>query len=82
VGGIDGVRRLSAVAGYFVVEDGYVDVDEMRQSDDWPRGVLPAINDWLATPEGKGFAVRRDLELYGISCHPRGFLQRVALACG
>ena len=63
--------------GYFVVEDGCVDIEEMRLSDDWPRGVIPAIEEWLASDEGKRFTVRRDLELYGVSCHPHGFLQRV-----
>ncbi len=63
--------------GYFVVEDGCVDVDEMRVSPDWPRGVLPALHDWLATPAGSQFVVRRDLELYGVTSHPEGYLQRV-----
>lgn len=64
--------------GFFVVEDGCVDVDWMRTSEDWPRGVLPALTKWLATPQGSSFSVRRDLEVYGVSCHPSGFLQRVA----
>jgi hypothetical protein len=38
--------------------------------------VLPALDAWLATSEGGEFEQRRDLELYGITCHPRGFLQR------
>lgn len=63
--------------GFFVVEDGCVDVEELRLPD-WPRGVLPALHDWLATPDGAAFEVRDDLELYGISCHPSGFLQRSA----
>lgn len=62
--------------GYFVVEDGCVDVEEMRLAENWPRGVLPALHDWLMTEEGSDFTVRRDLELYGITCHPEGFLQR------
>jgi cephalosporin hydroxylase len=63
--------------GFFVVEDGCVDVEEMRpEGEAWPRGVLPALDRWLATPQGGAFEVRRDLEVYGISCHPRGFLQR------
>jgi cephalosporin hydroxylase len=62
--------------GYFIVEDGCVDIDELRVSDDWPRGVLPALRDWLQTDAGRAFSVRRDLELYGVSCHPEGFLQR------
>jgi cephalosporin hydroxylase len=63
--------------GFFVVEDGCVDIDELRADPTWPRGVLPAVRDWLESPAGSGFAVRRDLELYGVSCHPGGFLQRI-----
>jgi hypothetical protein len=65
-------------SGYFVVEDGSVDVEEMRLSESWPRGVLPALEAWLATSEGFEFTVRRDLERYGLSNHPHGFLQRTA----
>jgi cephalosporin hydroxylase len=72
-----GFSRFVTPGGFFVVEDGCVDVEEMRLSDDWPRGVLAAVHDWLATPAGSRFHVRRDLELYGVSCHPEGFLQRV-----
>ena len=71
-----GFARFVPVAGYLVVEDGCVDVEEMRVDDSWPRGVLPAVADWLASPDGQRFQVRRDLELYGMSCHPGGFLQR------
>lgn len=70
--------RFVPPGGYFVVEDGCVDVEEMRLSDDWPRGVLPALRDWLRTRQGQGFTSRRELELYGISCHPEGFLRRTA----
>jgi cephalosporin hydroxylase len=62
--------------GYFIVEDGSVDVDALRITDEWPRGVLPALRDWLQTTEGRDFYVRRDLELYGVTSHPYGFLQR------
>jgi cephalosporin hydroxylase len=72
-----GFARFVPVDGYFVVEDGSVDVDQMRL-EYWPRGVLPAIADWLESPEGASFRVRRDLELYGMSCHPGGFLQRTS----
>lgn len=68
--------------GYFVVEDGCVDVEELRVHPDWPRGVLPAVHEWLKRPAGSHFRQRRDLELYGISCHPEGFLQRVPLDPG
>ena len=69
--------RFVPVGGFFVVEDGSVDVDAMRMASDWPRGVLPAVRDWLLTDEGSRFVVRDELELYGISCHPQGFIQRV-----
>lgn len=71
-----GFAPLVAPGGYFVVEDGCVDIEEMRLSDDWPRGVIPAIEEWLRSPDGRGFVVRRDVELYGVTCHPHGFLQR------
>jgi cephalosporin hydroxylase len=64
--------------GYFVVEDGCVDVEAMRLSDEWPRGVLPALHDWLRTSPGRDFRISRELELYGISCHPEGFLRRLS----
>jgi cephalosporin hydroxylase len=72
-----GFARFVPVGGFFVVEDGCVDVEEMRPDPLWPRGVLPAIADWLETLEGRKFVVRRDLERYGITCHPSGFLERV-----
>jgi cephalosporin hydroxylase len=76
IAALDGFARFVPPQGFFVVEDGCVDVDELRLDPDWPRGVLPALHDWLQTPHGRAFRVRRDLELYGISCHPEGFLQR------
>jgi cephalosporin hydroxylase len=75
---LNALARYVPRDGYFVVEDGAVDVEELRVEDDWPRGVLPALRDWLQTPEGGTFTVRRDLELYGLSAHPSGFLQRTA----
>jgi cephalosporin hydroxylase len=73
---LDGLAGLISPGGFFVVEDGCVDVEELRLLPSWPRGVLRALRDWLQTSEGSAFEVRRDLELYGISCHPSGFLQR------
>jgi cephalosporin hydroxylase len=73
---LDGFHRFVGPDGYFVVEDGCVDIEELRLTPDWPRGVLPAVRDWLKTPAGSAFVVRRDLEIYGVSCHPNGFLQR------
>ena len=73
---LTGFARFVPPQGFFVVEDGCVDVEALRLDDAWPRGVLPALHDWLDTPQGREFTVRRNLELYGISCHPEGFLQR------
>ncbi len=75
---LDAFAALVPVGGFMVVEDGCVDVEALRISEDWPRGVLPALDDWLASGPGHDFEARRDLELYGVSCHPRGFLQRMA----
>lgn len=74
---LDGFSHLVPFGGYFVVEDGCVDIEEKRVTEQWPRGVLPALIDWLASGRGSEFTQRRDLERYGLSCHPQGFLQRV-----
>jgi cephalosporin hydroxylase len=70
-----GFSRFVGLGGFFVVEDGCVDIEALRISDDWPRGVLRALAEWLED-EAQGFTVRSDLELYGVTCHPGGFLQR------
>ena len=72
---LEGFARFVQPGGFFVVEDGCVDDEDLRL-EGWPRGVLPAARDWLTTPDGQAFTVRRDLELYGVTCHPEGFLQR------
>lgn len=74
-----GLRNYSDAVkpgGFFVVEDGGVDIEELRIDPSWPRGVLPAIHDWLDSDQGAAFSQRRDLELYGLGCQPEGFLQR------
>jgi cephalosporin hydroxylase len=71
-----GFSRFVAPGGFFVVEDGIVDLEPLRIAESLPRGVLPALEAWLES-EGDGFTTRPDLELYGVTCHPRGFLQRV-----
>jgi cephalosporin hydroxylase len=71
--------ELVPVGSFFVVEDGAVDVEEMRPPrwEHRPRGVIPALHEWLAD-EGQNFRVRRDLELYGLSSNVEGYLERVA----
>ncbi|MEW2636279.1 CmcI family methyltransferase [Streptomyces sp. NPDC048389] len=63
------------VGGYFVVEDGVVDVPQLCPPG-MPGGVVPAVRDWLTTDQGRDFEVRRELERYGVTCHPHGWLQR------
>ena len=75
---LSGFASFVSPGGFVVVEDGCVDIESMRLEDGWPRGVLPAVADWLAGPAGEAFVVRRDLELYGVTCHPGGLLQRRA----
>jgi cephalosporin hydroxylase len=77
MGALRGFSRFVGVGSFFVVEDGCVDVEEMRLTPDWPRGVLPALRQWMNAPGSDRFVVRRDLERYGISCHPEGFLARI-----
>jgi cephalosporin hydroxylase len=73
---LESLSRFVPPGGFFVVEDGVVDIDELRANEDWPRGVLPAVHDWLETEHGGEFEMCRALELYGVTCHPHGFLQR------
>ena len=75
---LTGFARFVPPQGFFVVEDGCVDCEAMRLREDWPRGVLPAVREWRKSPEGRKFKLRRDLEIYGLTAHPEGFLQRVA----
>jgi cephalosporin hydroxylase len=74
---LDGFARFVPPGGFLIIEDGCVDVEPLRADQGWPRGVLQGISDWLGRAEGADFVMRRDLEIYGITCHPHGFLQRM-----
>ncbi|NYI04755.1 CmcI family methyltransferase [Allostreptomyces psammosilenae] len=76
---LDHFADLVPEGGFFVVEDGIVDDPELRPPG-MPGGVVPAVRDWLAGPRGAAFRMRRDLERYGLTSHPYGWLQRVAAA--
>lgn len=76
---LEGCARFVPVGGFFVVEDGVVDLEWARLSEAWPRGVRNAIEQWLGTPDGSRFEVRRDLEIYGLTCHPGGILMRESI---
>jgi cephalosporin hydroxylase len=72
-----GFARFVPSRGFFVVEDGYVDIEDRRIAPELPRGVLPAVHDWLKTREGRRFTVDRAAEIYGVTSHPQGFLRRL-----
>jgi cephalosporin hydroxylase len=74
---LSGFASFVPAGGFFIVEDGCVDVESMRLEPGWPRGVLSAVSEWLAGEAGLAFVIRRDLELYGVTCHPSGVLQRL-----
>lgn len=75
---------LVQAGGYFIVEDGHVDLPELHP--DGPVrikqlgvdavGVQRAIDEFLASPGGRGFSRRPELELYGVTSHPGGWLRR------
>jgi cephalosporin hydroxylase len=72
-----GFADFVSIGGFLVVEDGHGNVPVTRPPKDIPWGVLPAIDDWLATEAGSRFAVHRELERYGLTTNPRGYLQRM-----
>jgi cephalosporin hydroxylase len=81
---LDGFAELVPPGGFYVVEDGHVDLErlhpegppELTQLGITTGGVQRAISEWLQTPTGRGFTRRQDLELYGITSNPGGYLQR------
>ena len=73
IAALNGFSRFVPAGGFFVVEDGCVDIEEQRL-ESWPRGVLPAIRDWLEGNEE--FRMRRDLEP-SVTTNPEGYLERI-----
>jgi cephalosporin hydroxylase len=81
---LDSLAHLVPAGGFFVVEDGHVDIERLhpdgppmiRQIGERSGGVIGAVDAWLGTPEGSEFTLRIDLELYGVTSHPNGYLQR------
>ena len=66
---------LVPVGGWFIVEDGIVDIEELRHFGETPRGVIPALDAFMLTETGKKFS-RHRLAPYGITSNPGGWLQR------
>jgi cephalosporin hydroxylase len=74
---LENFAQFVQVGGIFVVEDTCVDNERLRTGDYWPRGVVPALDEWLKTPTGQCFRVRPDLETYGFTTNPGGYLERI-----
>lgn len=72
---LDGFSRFVQPGGFFVVEDGVVDVAELTGPGP-SGGVLRAVQDWLGSASGQHFHVRPEMELYGLTSSPGGWLQR------
>ena len=66
---LEGFNRLVPVDGFFVVEDGCVDVEPLRLTPDRPRGV-PSGGSRRRT--GNGSPRSGISSFYGVSCHPGG----------
>lgn len=81
---LNALAPLVHPGGFFVVEDAIVDEPLVypegppliTQTGTQTGGVAAAIDAWLDSPSGREFSARPDLELYGITGHPGGFLQR------
>ena len=66
---------LVPVDGWFIVEDGIVDIEYLRFHHKLPRGVISALDYFCSSPAGKKFS-RNSLAPYGITSNPTGWLQR------
>lgn len=73
---LEAYAPMVSVGQWLVVEDGIVD-DEVLRRDWMPRGVVPALNEFLATDVG-GLFEQHWLADYLLTCHPGGWLRRVA----
>lgn len=70
---LDGLAELVPVGGFFVVEDGKLDLFPKLQFGTG-GGVLRAVGEFVeAHPEWR---IRRDLEMYGVTSAPGGILER------
>ena len=67
--------ELVMTGGWFVVEDAVVDNPDLNV---WhgEGGVVPAIEEFLRVESGSRF-VRHDLDLYGVTSNPGGWLEAV-----
>jgi cephalosporin hydroxylase len=76
---LEHLSHLVSLGSWFVVEDANRDFPELSPTtaEDFGAQVVPAMDEWLSTPAGGEFARRRDVEMYQITSHPFGYMQRV-----
>jgi cephalosporin hydroxylase len=65
---------------WFIIEDTCVDIESLRESEDWPRGALMATDDFLR--EDDSFERTDFNHSYEITCHPYGFLRKKLTTIG
>jgi cephalosporin hydroxylase len=68
-------NRFVTPGCYFVVEDGIVDEPELTIWPNGPRGVQPAIEDFLGTDTGQAFT-REWRDEFLLTMHPGGWLRK------
>ena len=69
---LEAFSELLKPGEWFIVEDTCVDIEELRESVEWPRGALNAVNTFLT--ENHNFERSTFNNMYTITCHPFGFL--------
>ena len=70
------LSEFVTVKSYFIVEDGCVDYEHLRDSENWPRGVQQAIHEFIKSTSN--YEVDIINEKYLITCHPNGFLKKIS----
>jgi cephalosporin hydroxylase len=71
---LDSFGSLLSAGEWFIVEDTCVDIEDLRECPEWPRGALNAADDFLR--ENADFERTNFNEKYEITCHPYGFLRK------
>ena len=77
IAGLRDYAGLVEPGGYFVVEDGVVDAEALRLARTGRAGCCEHRR-LARLARRRGLRDARDLEIYGITSHPYGFLRRRA----
>jgi cephalosporin hydroxylase len=77
---LDCFAELLKPSEWFIVEDTCVDIEELREIHEWPRGALAATDDFLRN--NSDFERTTFNHAYEITCHPFGFIQKKLITAG